>query len=177
MPRGLAGAARAGGSGAARAGRCRAGWRLRGRLRVPEIQAALDALLSSPGIAGPAGYTGGVTAMGVRLALVEPRIAAVGLFAGSVIPRATMAEARAVTVPVHALLQWDDEGNDRQAALELFDGLGSREKTLVANVGGHTGVPTSAGDDAAHFFRRHLTRITADDAATPREDEKRITKR
>ena len=105
--------------------------------------------------------------MGVRLALVEPRIAAVGLFAGSVIPRATMAEARAVTVPVHVLLQWDDEGNDRQAALELFDGLGSREKTLVANVGGHTGVPTSAGDDAAHFFRRHLTRIPADDAATP----------
>ena len=45
---------------------------------------------------------------------------------------------------------------DRQAALELFDAFGSLEKTLNANMGGHTGVPQSAGDAAASFFVRHL---------------------
>ena len=54
------------------------------------------------------------------------------------------------------LLQWDDEGNDRQLSLDLFDAVGSQEKTLQANMGGHTGVPDFAGDDAARFFVRHL---------------------
>jgi hypothetical protein len=44
----------------------------------------------------------------------------------------------------------------QQLALDLFDAFGSREKTLQANMGGHTGVPTFAGDDAARFFVRHL---------------------
>ncbi len=30
-------------------------------------------------------------------------------------------------------------------ALDLFDAFGSEEKTLNANMGGHTGVPQSAG--------------------------------
>ncbi|WP_333774966.1 alpha/beta hydrolase [Streptomyces sp. IBSBF 3136] len=123
---------------------------------VPEWQTALDALLSLPGIGGPVGYSGGVISIGVRLAVVEPRIVAAGLFAGSFVPRATFEEARRVTIPLHVLLQWDDEGNDRQAALELFDAFGSKEKTLHANMGGHTGVPQFAGDDAARFFTRHL---------------------
>ncbi|MFE9817879.1 alpha/beta hydrolase [Streptomyces sp. NBC_00236] len=123
---------------------------------VPEWQAALDALLSLPGIGGPVGYSGGVISLGIRLAVVEPRIAAAGLFAGSFVPRATFEEARRVTIPLHVLLQWDDEGNDRQAALDLFDAFGSEEKTLHANMGGHTGVPQFAGDDAARFFIRHL---------------------
>jgi esterase/lipase len=65
-------------------------------------------------------------------------------------------EARRVTVPVLVLLQWDDEGNDRQEALDLFDALGSDQKTLHANTGGHTGVPSSEGDDATRFLVRHL---------------------
>ncbi|WP_154792442.1 alpha/beta hydrolase family protein [Occultella kanbiaonis] len=124
---------------------------------VPEWQSALDALLALPGIGGPVGYSGGVIAVGVRLAVVEPRIVAAGLFAGSYVPRATFDEARRVTIPLHVLLQWDDEGNDRQQALDLFDAFGSQEKTLQANLGGHTGVPQFAGEDAARFFARHLT--------------------
>ncbi len=54
---------------------------------VPEWRAALDALLSLPEIGGPVGYAGGVIAIGIRLALVEPRIAAAVLFAGSFVPR------------------------------------------------------------------------------------------
>lgn len=50
----------------------------------------------------------------------------------------------------------DDEGNGRQMALDLFDAFGSVEKALNANLGGHTGVPASAGEDASQFFDRHL---------------------
>jgi hypothetical protein len=123
---------------------------------VPEWQAALDALLMLPEIGGPVGYSGGVISIGIRLAVVEPRISAAVLFAGSFVPRAVFEEARQVTIPLHVLLQWDDEGNDRQASLDLFDAFGTKEKTLHANLGGHTGVPQFAGDAADQFFTRHL---------------------
>ncbi|MEV6139404.1 alpha/beta hydrolase [Nocardia sp. NPDC051990] len=123
---------------------------------VPEWRATLDALLALPEIGGPVGYSGGVISIGTRLAVVEPRIAAAVLFAGSFVPRAILEEARQVTIPLHVLLQWDDEGNDRQMALDLFDAFGSKEKTLHANMGGHTGVPQHAGEEANRFFTRHL---------------------
>lgn len=123
---------------------------------VPEWRSTLDALLSLPEIGGPVGYSGGVISIGTRLAAVEPRITAAVLFAGSFVPRAIVEEARQVTIPLHVLLQWDDEGNDRQMALDLFDAFGSEEKTLHANMGGHTGVPQHAGEEANRFFNRHL---------------------
>ena len=123
---------------------------------VPEWRAALDALLSLPEIGGPVGFAGGVISVGIRLAVVEPRISAAVLFAGSFVPRALFEEARQVTIPLHVLLQWDDEGNDRQMALDLFDAFGSKEKALHANMGGHTGVPQFAGEDGNQFFARHL---------------------
>ena len=123
---------------------------------VPEWRAALDALLALPGIGGPVGYAGGVIAIGTRLAVVEPRIAAALMFAGTFVPRAMFEEARQVTIPLLVLLQWDDEGNDRQSALDLFDAFGSKEKTLHANMGGHTGVPWFEADEGGRFFTRHL---------------------
>ncbi|QNP68189.1 alpha/beta hydrolase [Streptomyces roseirectus] len=123
---------------------------------VPEWRATLDALLTLPEITGPVGYSGGVISIGVRLAAVEPRVVAAVLYAGSYIPRAIVEEARTVGIPLHVLLQWDDEGNDRQAALELFDAFGSREKCLNANMGGHTGVPAHAGEAAGRFLARHM---------------------
>ena len=124
---------------------------------VPEWQATLDAVLALPEIGGPVGFSGGVIAIGIRLAVVEPRIAAALLFAGSFVPRAMFEEARQVTIPLHVLLQWDDEGNDRQMALDLFDAFGSTEKTLHANLGGHTGVPSFEAGASAQFFVRHLS--------------------
>jgi dienelactone hydrolase len=124
---------------------------------VPEWQVTLDALLLLPEIGGPVGYSGGVISIGIRLAVVEPRISAAVLFAGSFVPRIMFEEARQVTIPLHVLLQWDDEGNDRQAALDLFDAFSSKEKTLNANMGGHTGTPQFAGDAAARFLARHLS--------------------
>jgi hypothetical protein len=124
---------------------------------VPEWQATLDALLSLPEIDGPVGFAGGLIAIGIRLALVEPRISAAVFFAGSFVPATLFAEARQITIPLQVLLQWDDEGNDRQSALDLFDAFGSREKTLHANLGGHAGVPQFEVDDGARFFARHLS--------------------
>ena len=123
---------------------------------VPEWRAALDALLGLPEIAGPVGFAGGVIAIGIRMAVVEPRISAAVLFAGSYVPRTMFDEAGRVTIPLQLLLQWDDEGNDRRMALDLFDAFGSKEKTLHANMGGHTGVPSFEGDDGNRFFARHL---------------------
>ena len=123
---------------------------------VPEWQATLDALLLLPEICGPVGFAGGLISVGTRLAVVEPRISAAVLFAGSLVPRTVLEEARQVTIPLLVLLQWDDEGNDRQAALDLFDAFGSKEKTLHANLGGHAGTPWFEVDDGARFFDRHL---------------------
>ena len=124
---------------------------------VPECQSVLDALLALPEIDGPVGCDGGVIAVGIRLASVEPRIVAANLFAGTFVPAAMVEEARRVTIPLHVLLQWDDVNNDRQAALDLFDAFGSAEKTLHANMGGHTGVPAHELDSVGQFFARHLT--------------------
>ncbi|SIR65035.1 dienelactone hydrolase family protein [Williamsia sterculiae] len=125
-------------------------------IAVPEWQVALDDLMSTPELRGPIGFSGGVTAIGLRLAGVEPRIAALVLFAGSFVPHSFVEEAARLSVPMHMLLQWDDERNDRQAALNLFDAYGSHQKTLSANMGGHTGVPDFAGEEVARFLARHL---------------------
>jgi hypothetical protein len=122
---------------------------------VPEWRTTLDALLALPEIGGRVGY-GGMTAIGIRLAVVEPRISAAAFFAGGFVPGALREEARQVTIPLLFLLQWDDEGNDRQLALDLFDAFGAREKTLHANLGGHAGTPWFEVDDGARFFARHL---------------------
>jgi pimeloyl-ACP methyl ester carboxylesterase len=122
---------------------------------VPEWRTTLDALLSLPEIGGPVGYSG-MAAIGIRLAVVEPRIVAAGFFAGGYVPRAQREEARQVSIPLQFLLQWDDEGNDRQLALDLFDAFGTKEKTLHANLGGHAGTPWFEVDDGDRFFARHL---------------------
>ena len=67
-------------------------------------------------------------------------------------PRKLFEEGRQVTISLQVLLQWDDEGNDRQMALDLLDAFGTKEKTLPANLGGHTGVPPFEGDDGNRFL-------------------------
>jgi hypothetical protein len=124
---------------------------------IPEWRTTLDALLSLPEIGGPAGYEG-MTAIGIRLALVEPRISAAVFFAGGFVPATLREEARQVAIPLQFLLQWDDEGMERQPALDLFDAFGTKEKTLHANLGGHAGVPWFEADDAARFFTRRVVR-------------------
>ncbi|MFE9030766.1 hypothetical protein ACFYOA_31655 [Streptomyces iakyrus] len=68
---------------------------------VPEWRTTLDALLELPGVRGPVGYSGGWTALGIRLAVAEPRIAAAGFFAGGPCPGPVLAATwyRPGTVP------------------------------------------------------------------------------
>ncbi|MEV1083771.1 alpha/beta hydrolase [Streptomyces sp. NPDC050211] len=122
---------------------------------APEWRTTLDALLTLPEIGGPVGYSGWM-ALGIRLAVADPRIAAAGFFAGGYVPHAQREEARQVTIPLLILLQWDDEGNPRQRALDLFDAFGSKEKTLHANLGGHLGTPRFELQDGGRFYDRHL---------------------
>ena len=96
------------------------------------------------------------TSVGIRLALVEPRILAAVFFGMGFVPGTLREEARQVTMPLQLLLQWDDEGMERQPVLDLFDAFGAEEKTLHANLGGHAGTPWFEVDDAARFFARHL---------------------
>lgn len=65
---------------------------------VPEWQATLDESLELPEIGDRVAFSGGVIAIGTRLAAIDARIVAAGLFAGSYVPRSTMAEARRVTI-------------------------------------------------------------------------------
>ncbi|MFM9441217.1 dienelactone hydrolase family protein [Streptomyces acidiscabies] len=132
---------------------------------APEWLATLDALLALPGIDGPVGYSGWA-ALGIHLTATDPRIRASGLFAGGYVPHAQREEARKVTVPLLLLLQWDDEGNPRERALDLFDAFGSEQKTLHANLGGHTGTPWFELEDGDRFYGRHLKRTLPEGSAT-----------
>jgi hypothetical protein len=122
---------------------------------VPEWRITVDALLSLPDIGGPVGYDG-MMAIGIRLAVVEPRLSAAAFFGQTFVPDTLREQARHVTLPLQFLMQWDDEGMERQRVLDLFDAFGTKEKTLHANLGGHTGTPWFEVDDAARFFARHL---------------------
>ena len=49
-----------------------------------------------------------------------------------------------------------DELMTRQAGLDLWDALGSTDKTLHVNPGGHIAVPQTERRAAEEFFARHL---------------------
>ena len=97
---------------------------------APEWRAALDAAFALPEITDPVDLSGGLVHLAVRLAVTDPRIKAAVLFAGSFAPRATFEEACRLTIPLHVLLQWDDEGNNREASLSLFAAFASPDKSL-----------------------------------------------
>jgi alpha-beta hydrolase superfamily lysophospholipase len=129
---------------------------------VPEWQATLDALqkVDVIGADGPVGYWGVSmgTAIGVPFVSAEPRItcAVLGL-AGLAHGNEAMASAAAkITIPVEFVLQSDDEIVSRDAGFALFDALGSTEKTLHLNPGGHVGIPTFERDSWERFYSRHL---------------------
>ena len=85
--------------------------------------------------------------------------AVLGLFVWAPVPALDGLDelARRITVPVMFLLQWDDEMARRPLALDLFDLLGSRHKTLHANPGAHLDVPGHEAGASLDFLVRHLT--------------------
>ena len=140
-------------------------WAERLAARIPghvlEWKTLLDDLEQEPAWAhGPFGYWGLSmgTSHGLPLVAGEPRIAAavLGLNAlrSAEDPQARLAAD--ITVPVLFLLQSDDELMTRDAGIAMWDALGSVDKSLHLNPGGHIDVPRFERAAAEHFFRRHL---------------------
>lgn len=140
-------------------------WRKAMAARIPahvaEWKVLLDDLEGDPAsAAGPFGYWGLSmgTSNGLPLVASEPRIgcAVLGLNAARDLDDVQARTAAKISVPVLFLLQSDDELMTREGGLTLWDALGSTEKTLHLNPGGHIDVPRFERDAAEAFFRRHL---------------------
>ena len=132
------------------------------RKAVPEWTAALDAAqgVDFVGAGGPVGYWGVSmgTAIGVPFVAGEPRITAAvfglgGLREGDADFEAA---ARAITIPVEFVFQWEDAVAPRERGLALFNAFGSAEKTMHINPGGHMDIPDFEGASWERFFARHL---------------------
>ena len=132
----------------------------RAKVHVVEWQALLDDLQTNPQwAAGPFGWWGVSmgTTHGLPLAARDDRIAAAVLGLNALTGDEVWAEqARSVTIPVLFLCQSEDELMSRDAALGLWDALGSTEKTLHLNPGVHVQVPKFERQASEDFFRRHL---------------------
>jgi dienelactone hydrolase len=130
---------------------------------VGEWRATLDSLEATPGFSsGPFGYWGVSmgTAIGLPYVASDPRIS-VAVFGLAGVGNRPGAErlgelARAIKIPVLFLFQWDDELMQREHGMALFDAIGSDEKTMHVNPGGHIQMPAHERDAVEAFFRRHI---------------------
>jgi len=128
---------------------------------VAEWQALLDNL-DEQGDSPRYGYWGVSmgTAIGLPFVASEPRISAavLGLAGLRNRPGAERFEqaARQLRVPVLFVLQWNDELVGQTSGLALFDAIGSKEKTLHINPGGHVQIPLFEREAYETFFLRHL---------------------
>jgi dienelactone hydrolase len=133
----------------------------RTRQAVPEWVAALDAAQSLDfiGAGGPVGYWGVSmgTAIGVPFVAQEPRITAAVFGLLGLMPHLE-AQAKAITIPIEFVFQWDDAVATRENGIALFNAFGSPEKTLHVNPGGHMEIPSFEGASWERFFKRHLGR-------------------
>jgi dienelactone hydrolase len=135
----------------------------RTRRAVPEWIATLDAAQTFDfvGADGPIGYWGVSmgTAIGVPFVAAEPRITCAVLGLAGLRPGATEMEAAAkvITCPVEFVFQWEDAVAEREHGLALFNALGSAEKTMHINPGGHMEIPNFEGASWERFFQRHLS--------------------
>lgn len=122
---------------------------------VPVIRslAGVPAVLAEhPGPVGFWGLSHG-TRVGLPLLAAEPRIAAavIGLADGP------LASAPLVTAAVLFYVQTDDHQVRPDSCRALFDALGSTDKALVENPGGHLDLPPTSDEDAIRWLDRMLT--------------------
>jgi dienelactone hydrolase len=100
------------------------------------------------------------TAIGLPFVAAEPRVSAavLGLFGLSerIGGEAFAAAAAGLQIPVLFIFQWDDELMTRESGLALFDTIGSTDKTLHVNPGGHVAVPPFERGAAEQFYLRTL---------------------
>jgi pimeloyl-ACP methyl ester carboxylesterase len=129
---------------------------------VPEWNAALEAAVGFDfvGAGGPVGYWGVSmgTAIGVPFVAQAPRITAAVFGLAGLRPGAAEFEAaaKAITIPVEFVFQWEDAVAARDDGVALFNAFGSAEKTMHINPGGHMDIPNFEGASWERFFVRHL---------------------
>ena len=139
-----------------------AGFASRMATHVGELTTLVDDLISTGFSDDRMGYWGLSmgTGIGLRFVASEPRVkaAVLGLAGLGAAMGGTgfEAAARSLRVPILFLFQWDDELIARDAGLALFDAIGSTDKTLHVNPGGHVEVPVFENDSAESFFVRYL---------------------
>lgn len=137
---------------------------IRNARAVGEWKATLDGVQQLPYVGvGPVGYWGVSmgTAIGVPFLAEEPRVGAAVLGLAGVHTDEFEKAARAATIPLMFMCQWNDEVAPRDASLKLFDAFGSAEKTMHANPGGHMGIPAFERDMWEQFYVRHLGSATS----------------
>ena len=138
----------------------------RARQGTKEWSAVLDQVVELPEIGdGPFGYWGVSmgTSIGLPFVASDARIRAAVLGLNGLSDRPgqdRFAEAaRSLTVPILFMFQWDDELMTRQSGLDLFDAIGSEDKTMVIHPGGHVGIPLYERDLYEQFYLRHLGQL------------------
>jgi pimeloyl-ACP methyl ester carboxylesterase len=140
-------------------------WVERTTKAITEWHALLDSLDEQAG-GSRYGYWGVSmgTAIGLPFVASEPRVSAavLGLAGLGIGPGAERFEqaARGLAIPVLLVLQWGDELVGQTSGLALFDAIGSTEKTLHVNPGGHVQIPLFERDAYEAFFLRHLGSAT-----------------
>lgn len=141
---------------------------------VEDWQAALTAAQALPDVgAGPVGYWGVSmgTRFGLPLVVAEPRVrvAVLGLFGfkpGTEANQRVYEDAPRLRTPVLFLQQLDDLQIDRPAYAAFFDMLGTPDRRLHANLGGHAEIPEAEHADSRRFLAQHL--LAAAEAAPAR---------
>ena len=124
-----------------------------------EWRACVDFIGSQPVIDSSAlGYWGVSmgASMGIAFLAADPRVrcAVLGLMHRRY--EQVRLDAPRVSCPVLFLLQWDDARVPRGEGFELFDAIGSRDKRLHAQPGGHGDLPDEEITAAGEFFARYL---------------------
>ena len=128
---------------------------------IAEWHALLDSL-DEQGDGPRYGYWGVSmgTVIGLPFVASEPRVSAavLGLAGLLGLPGSDRFEqaARGLKIPVLLVLQRNDELVGQTSGLALFDAIGSTEKTLHINPGGHVQIPLFERDAYQAFFLRHL---------------------
>jgi dienelactone hydrolase len=129
---------------------------------IPEWKAALDAALAFDFVGGTEmiGYWGVSmgTAIGVPFLATEPRIKCAVLGLAGLRQGATAMEeaAKAITIPVEFVFQWEDAVAPRESGIALFNAFSSKEKTMHINPGAHVEIPNFEGASWERFYVRHL---------------------
>ena len=133
------------------------------RQAIGEWKALLDELADEPALgSGPFGYWGVSmgTAIGLPFVASEPRITAAVLGLAGAGPGfgadAFLRAAARLTIPILFVFQWDDELMTRESGLALFDAIGSKQKTMHINPGGHVELPRFEMAASEEHFARHL---------------------